>query len=111
MQAGPEMARAPIHRLSKVEPGPVQIGKRMKDQRREVRRVGDQIAFAGEQAGKLRRELIVEIAFSVLWRHLADLVRGRNRFHFLRGEHDLVQSPGYFQMKEVIFDPFLEPMK
>ena len=62
--AGGPALKWPEHEFAvflKVEAGPVQIGKRMKDQRREVRRVGDQIALAGEQAGKLRRELIVEL--------------------------------------------------
>ena len=47
----------------KVEPRPIQIGKRMKDQRSKVRCVSNQIMFAGEQAGKLRCEWIVEPAF------------------------------------------------
>ena len=41
----------------------------MKDYRSEVRRVGDQIAFAGEQTGKLRRELVVEVGFRRLLRY------------------------------------------
>ena len=57
--------------LNKIETGPVQIRQRMEHQRRKVRGVRNQIAFAGKQAGKLRSELVVEIVFRPkLHRHL-----------------------------------------
>jgi hypothetical protein len=48
-QAGPPLER-PQHQLlaaEKVEAGPIEIGQGVKEQRRHVRAVGDQIALAG----------------------------------------------------------------
>ncbi len=50
----------------------------MKDQGREVRGIGNQIAFAGEQTAELRSELVVER----FWRLTQDYLIRRNSFFF-----------------------------
>ena len=52
----------------------------MKNQRREVGGVGNQIAFAGEQTGKLRRELGVEFALEMdSCFNVVDLIKNAHR--------------------------------
>ena len=50
---------------AQIEPGPIEVGQAVIDQRRHVGEIGDPIALACEQRGQLHRQIAVSLCFVV----------------------------------------------
>ena len=67
-QAGGLALERPEHQhlaLAEIEPGPIEVGQALIDQRRHVRGVGDPIGFAVEQRRQFYGEVMVKLWFDV----------------------------------------------
>src|SRR4029077_7141367 len=62
----------------KIEAGPIELGEAVIDQRRHVGAIGDEVALAVDQRGKLPRQLIVEARF--VGGHLPNSLPGSNNY-------------------------------
>src|SRR5215469_16584615 len=55
-----ERAEYQLRALAKIKSGPIDIGQRVINERRGIRRIGDEVRFSGEQRIELTRQIAIE---------------------------------------------------
>ena len=58
---GPSTSSPPLH---EIESGPIEIGQRVPDQRRDIGRVGDRVTLTLEKPLRLAQQLLVDFGFA-----------------------------------------------